>query len=406
MSLIQSSITRASFRVTLVSLVLLPTLRIPGLPGIRVDDFVPIVWLLMVAPFCGNFLSKASSLRALLLAVLFALFSLSIVNGVMHGYGGSAGDANQYVRLGKYLGTYLLACAYFGDSSNHERDLVAFAALVVPLFLIALWQYFDWFGFNEHYVRLIAPTQYESLINGYANPRPVAMVGNPNELAYLFVLLAIVSVYLITVHRSFWGGIFCLISICGVVLTLSRSGIVALIAGTLCVAFLHMTSGGRRRFIWSAVFTILGGFAVWSILSYGPIYDQFTWRLAKIAALATDNSWSQRLSNWQENIAIVAQHPLLGVGPLRRVVFEHSSDNEWLLIMRSYGAVGTAAIAGLLIMPIFAETTQRRMLGIALAVSGVVYMLPAALFHSLVLFPIFLIAMAYCDQCSRPIDKE
>jgi O-antigen ligase len=276
-----------------------------------------------------------------------------------------------------------------------------FLWLGLLVFLLSLSQYFNILGMNEVYVQSIAPTQYESLINSYPFPRPVAMIGNPNELGFLFVILSLVCLILLLDEcqkgKKLRVFLFFVIFNCGVMLTLSRGSLAALLAGFLIIygwMFLNSRSVVKIKII-VAIFCVIGfGFLV---LNHPLIYEKITWRFMAFLSLSEDASFTTRLYNWNQNIDIIKEHPILGVGPLRGVGFI-PADNEWLLLWRSYGLIGIFIFIGLMMSNLFYKCVKEvRAFSIAISFSVFIYMIPVAAFHSLVLFPFLLVWLAIID---------
>lgn len=392
--------TKAVFWATTLSLLFTPSIQIAaGMPSVRIDDALPFLWLLLVVLSGRGFrLSAASRWRALFLLLFLPLIPASILAGFAFNLDVSPADLMQMVRILKYVAVYLLAAEFFRIADKDET-LARVSLLAIPLLALAFFQYFDIGALNARYVPIIAPTQFESLMPGYPTPRPVGMVGNPNEFAFMFALLGLAGLHQLLKRRAVFLAIALSCSMAGILITLSRgTAVAALGGGCVClVAYLFLNAGRRER----AKLLLLGSFtavAASSLLFLPPIYDAATWRFVRILDMGSDSSWVARVENWSENLALFQLSPFVGVGPLRRAVFEHAADNDWLLIARSYGLLGVACFLAFLAAPV-----RRNMvpLALGLAVTGALYMIPTSLFHSLVLFPLFLILLASADVKPR-----
>lgn len=395
-------------KATLFSLILLPSFAfIPGLPSLRCDDILLLVWLIIALSQGKVYLPGLATRRFYLLLAIVFLFPISMLNGLLSGYETSFGDFNQYVRYIKYAAMYLLAAVVWEQlDDNSTQKILGFVILCgMALFLISASQYFDVFGLNKHYVHLVAPTQYITLVNNYPTPRPVGMIGNPNELAFIFGLLFFLAFFSVKFYRSKKYYLAVGVFLFGVLMTMSRGTLLAMTAGFLSFVFvdlLYQKTFGKAKVLLSAVVLVMLFYLVAMIPA---VYDAFTWRFTKIFDLANDASTQVRFDNWSENIEIIKLHSFLGVGPLRRAEFEHAADNEWLLIWRSYGIIGVC-----LFVAFFSSSLFKRMLApfkllfIALVCAIFVYMIPLAIFHSLVLFPLVLFLFTFIDIRGR-VDK-
>ena len=393
----------------LFAFILTPALNfIPGMPAVRLEDIVLLIWLFFVFPFLRLKLSAGHKLRLAFLGAFFVLLPIAILNGIINGYGGTLADFNQYIRFFKYISVYLLSVYVFSSASRTDMlkliDYILWLGVLV--FLLALSQYVNVLGLNEIYVQHVAPTQYDTLVGNYGFPRPVAMIGNPNELGFLFVIFSLLSLILLVDKnkngRKIKPSIFFAIYFFGVLITLSRGSIAALVAGLLALfgwMFLHSKIIVKTKITVALICLIVLGFL---ILNHPLVYEKFTWRFMAFLSLAEDVSFSTRLVNWQENIDIIKQHPILGVGPLRRAAFENAADNEWLLLWRSYGLIGVSLFIGLMTTNLFFKCAKEvKVFSIVIAVSVFVYMIPTAAFHSLVLFPFLLVLLAIIDTKNK-----
>lgn len=380
--------TASSFWATVLSLTLLPAVQLPMLlPAVRLDDIIPLVWLVAAVLVKRWVLTPAAQCRTFLMLLFAAIIPISVANGILNGYGGSYGDVNQLVRVIKYLAVYLLSVEYFSQAQIPLWRVAWFGA---PLFAICLTQYFNPFGINELYVREIAPTQFVTLVDSYPEPRPVGMVGNPNDAGFLFALLSLAGLFGTLRDRSRTAAILTVVSAAGTLITLSRTAAVALIVGSVLMILIHhVLEFNLRRAVGLIAISLMGAIPV-------LLNSTITLRLTSVLDYANQLAWSARLNNWRENIDLALEHPILGVGPLRRVAFEHAADNDWLLILRSYGLTGVCAAILLMAAPMVFH--RHKSLSLALLAAIFVNMIPSVAFHSAVLFSLALVIMAYSDN--------
>lgn len=390
-------------KIVLFSLVLTPSLRlVAGLPSIRADDVLLLLWPL-IALANNSRLEGIKSTRFWILASFFGIFTISLSNGIINGYGAAIRDFNQFVRFGKYVAMFLLAFTVLKNAGREDlRSLIKFIiSCGFVLFAIVLFQYFDVFGLNKYYVEAIAPTQFDVLLWRQDFPRPVGMIGNPNELGYLFVLLFFSSLIYWKISKSKFSFLGIFLFFFGVLFTISRSAMAALFAGFFAYGIFLLFQGKASESVKNIAFVLVVIVVMFAVSLHPLVYDKFTWRLALVFDIENDSSFQMRLLNWQENIQMIKQHPFLGVGPLRRVDFAYAADNEWLLVWRSYGIVGVLALIGAFGASVFKRKhIQIRAFEVGLLTSAFLYMIPAAIFHSLALFPFYLFFLAFIDTHS------
>ena len=270
-------------------------------------------------------------------------------------------------------------------------------------------QYFDLFHLNAYYVEKVAPTQYKSLINGYPRPRPVGLIGNPNELGFLYVISSLSTFYF------FWSRLklkYCfvfLVQVMMILLTLSRGAFVSLVCGVFffvfCPYLLRVSTVNIKRLFFVVFFCMLIVSLGFLMFLYEPLYTKLTWRFLELIEISASASWLVRLESWQKTFAIFLQNPIMGSGPLSRAGFTYAVDNEWLLLLRSYGILGSVYFVLMFTVHCFHKIPYNfRYLGrliSAVLVSSSVFMVPAFVYSSLELTPILLVILASRDFDAR-----
>ena len=102
---------------------------------------------------------------------------------------------------------------------------------------------------------------------------------------------------------------------------------------------------------------------------------------------------------------------MVGVCPLYKAQLQFAADNEWLLLLRSYGILGTllfvCAVAGphVIHRPKAAGPSVRsqRKLADAVLIASAVYMIPAAVFQSMTLMPLVLVILGSPMRVPAPM---
>lgn len=396
-------------------LLLTPSIRIaPSLPLIRLEEMtiVIVVAFLFIRLMRNKEIVLAWSLRQLLFSGLFVVVAISIFIGSMLGFDASIADFNQFIRVFKYLIIYSATLTLFKISQDPQEEkynlLKYYLILSSVLFFVSIQQYFNLFALNELYVPTIAPTQYETLVNNYPFPRPVGLVGNPNELGMLFVLGSLVSLFLLL--KSFRISILIIFffQVGGLFLTLSRGALVAFVIGLIILLlklffdnFHKIKLAGIMRFF---ILFLTASLSMVYVVYNTSFIDTIFWRFARLSNLESDTSWQARILHWQENLNLFKESPFIGVGPLRRATFEYAADNEWLLLLRSYGIIGTVYIFTIFFIPhLLNKRSIFNILSLVILLSSSIYMIPAAVFHSLVLMPVVLILISVSEEKTKLI---
>lgn len=337
---------------------------------------------------------KITRYRVIPLLFLAALLPLSILNGIAAGYDGSTADLNQWSRFAKFGAIYLMAAMHISaDADNMDNILrtICRCGYIVAAVMIA--QYFDIGGLNAVYVPIVAPTQWQAVV-GHPSPRPVAMIGNPNVAGFLLVLVTIAAAFRFMRVRSS----ILLIPLSGVmiIITLSRGSFTAyLIALAVFAAFYAVPRISFRGMLWLSATATLAVY----VATRPIVWDTFIWRFESVFSEGREeSSVSARIENWEEHLEIARSVPILGAGPLRGVEFQHASDNEWILLWRTYGAVGVSIFVFMLVAPNLSLTWRRRTtVSWATTAACFAYMIPAGAFHQNALFGLLMVILACTD---------
>ncbi len=387
--------------ITIVSTILLPAFRLSGV-GVRIDDIAPILW---ASTYCISLLTRTwrpiELTRIASLLALALILPLSIANGIINGYDGSLADLGQWFRIVKFVAIYAMATVFFSGGGSPLKVATIISRCGWLLLAICLDQYFDFSGLTRSYVPYVAPTQWEAVVN-HPTPRPVGMIGNPNEAAFLFVLIGIASTFLFSVTGKKTALLMSIFVVLGIVLTLSRTALASYLAALSIFMVFYFAHMFTVRGLGISLLIAIGiGYSI----TISSVQERFLWRFERAFEMGEDDkSVSVRYENWQENFGIATQHPILGVGPLRRADFEHAADNEWLLLWRSYGLLGILSFISFFAIPnLMISDKARRATAWALTVAVFAYMLPAAAFHSLSLFGLVMVVVA-CTDCPSRFD--
>lgn len=395
------------FLVLLASLLTPSFPTLPGLPALRIDDL-----LLISVPLYLMIVAKRIiiDVRVMILGMITLTISFGILWGGVSGHNAAIGDHFFVARIVKYIGALMLALALI-DVVGSQKSAVrwffkSFVVVGFALGLIIIQQYFNIFELNAIYVQFVAPTQYETLIGNYPWPRPVGMVGNPNEVGFLLGLLGLVSawLFLTEIKRNVRWGFFGVFYIGLMLLTLSRSATLSISVSISLMLLMFVALGGniksrggsfgkaRNRALMIIFLTAL---CAQGSLLFTDVEDTILWRFS---GDYISSAVSARTSNWSENLSLIEDSPIFGVGTLKRSgEFAHAADNEWLLLARIGGVGLPLLIASLFIIGFFRRTAFSSQLGpfvVAITVAAFIYMIPAALFFNGVIMPLVLIMLA------------
>ena len=375
-----------------------------GIPAIHISDV-----LLLLSPFyIGLVVGRiVLDVRVIVLMTITVLIIWSILWGAILGFNASFGDLFFVIRMAKYIGSVVLASALVMVMKSCRQALrwflQRFVIIGLGLGLIVIQQYFDIFSLNATYVKFVAPTQYETLVGGYPWPRPVGMIGNPNELGFLLGLLALTSVWLFFVKQtgSYRWAILGFIYFVLMGLTMSRSAGFSILGGLFILLIMFGVQGltlRKQRIVIPRTFfrvfllIVLLGISFQIIISKTNAIEEILWRFS---GEYVEQAYETRSENWSENLELIKKSPFWGVGTLKHSGdFQYAADNEWLLLYRIGGGVLPLLVASIFVLGSVMvrkqSSREARVLVVTVAVASFVYMIPAALFFSLTIMPMVL----------------
>jgi hypothetical protein len=382
--------------------VLTPDIRLGGLPALRIEQALVLAALAWGA--IRLLISKVYihlSLFVGMLAAFSGFVFISTLAGSLSGFRASINDLFEVYKIVIYLGVFCVTATATISQLGRER-ILRFCNFCIALSgLIAISQYVNPLGLNNYYVPKIAPTQFTTLVGGYFSPRVVGLANNPNIYAAIAAIGVIISLVLVMRTRKIYHLGFGFISGLGLLMTKSRTGIIFLAVMALVLFFLFFADKiivGRkirlRPLVTMIVLLCVAALAVPAVFLALP--ESLTWRFREIANIAASGSWQERMTHWQENIQYFSRSPYLGIGAGKSVGFKYAPDNEWLLLLRKYGLLGTTWFFLTFALPVFIyrKYLKRSLLTkmyISILMGLAVYMLPAAAFHSFQLMPLVMV---------------
>ncbi len=306
------------------------------------------------------------------------------------------------------------------DKKSFKYFNISFICILLFNFIIAFLQFHNIFGLNELYVKFIAPTQFDTLVNGYKYPRAVALIGNPNEFGMYMSFGAIYMLYLNIKSNKYLYLILYLMFTFGVYLASSRTSYLSLILGSGMLIIFHYFKftkvGILNTFKYGFLILLL------QIILFFSLPDIYSWRIKTILNINNQVSWQERLDknkdffdslndsddneaiidDTEENISSQKEIKeltfLIGNGPdkLKEKHFDFF-DNEWLKIFFNYGILGILAYISLFILPIVSIIKKSSFdygLYGSLVLSSFIYMITLAIYNNSLLFSILCILIA------------
>ena len=402
----------------LIVAVLFPSVRLPaGIPALRIELIIILIaWTLFLLrhPITG----EAMRLRWNPTNKWFFLFGTSILVSIAYaalvkGYYPIGRDFWEFGKIIEYFLIFALVASLHISSEQMRKYYLISLIIFLCSAIFGFAQYFNLFDINSIVTPYYAPTQMAGLIRA---GRIVGTTSNPNEFGSLMVLAAALA---LTGALWFKGSTIKLISwvalgVFGfaIILTLSRSALLGLLVACFFILFfkypLHFGFSRTIRGFFLVIPLLL--ILAFILLQLAP--DLFFFRVGRVLNLSTDTSWQGRLVIWGNQLAIWKQSPIFGWGP-GKATMTTIVDNEWLLLLRRYGALGvlvlvlwfTGIYRTLVKIAHEAKNTYAEVFCVGLQatlIAYALYMIPAAVYHNLQLMPILMLylGLAYSQRSS------
>ena len=402
----------------LIVAVLFPSIRLPAeIPAARLELVIIIIaWALFLLGQLST--GKGIKLRWNPTNKWFFLFGACILASMayaafVHGYYPIARDFWEFGKLVEYFLIFALVASLNIPPKHMRKYYIISLVIFLCAAAFGFAQYFNLFNINSW----LSPYYYNMAKYGTLTDRWfLGTAGNPNDFGALMVLAASLAlagaVWLKGkgIKLSSWlsFGVFSL----AIVFTLSRSALLSLLVVTTFILLLRypMRFGFGRaiRMLLLVVPLLFAGSLI--ALQFAP--EGFFMRIGYALNLATDTSWQARLVAWENHLDMWKQSPLFGWGP-GKATMTITVDNEWLLLLRRYGAIGVLVFilwfAGIYrtLSRIGRETKNNYTETFCTALQATliayaIYMIPAGVYHSLQLMPVLLIllGLAYTQRQS------
>ncbi len=304
-----------------------------------------------------------------------------------------------YLVLGGYIALLncLLAIRLFGKEPLFHKIIKCFIFCGLVLSIISIQQTYNLFGMNGIYLPWLNPetdVQIQRIAALVANhaARPIGFIGNPNEFGFQIGLCLLSSWYAFLYYkRKYLYFFICVFIFLGLFFTASRSSFVFVGAG----AFLMLLGSDMhtKRKKMGILIGLLSLSAVFLVIGLNiPQFAPYTGRILGLFNMSEDLSWQLRLSKmWNFNLSWFTKSPFFGVGTLQ-VLEPEAADNEWLLLLRQWGVLGTVVLVFVIVAPLVGVWLRRRIpsrnlfFSLGLLVGAGLYMIPTGFISSLPLY--------------------
>ena len=396
--------------------VLSPNIDLRSLPSIRLEHVLLVLSFLYL--ISKGIFKKKIDFKVYMLPLLLVVFAfinmISIANGDLSGYRIVINDIFELYKVLVYVLMFVVVVNLLTSDEEKIGYLKNLNIFIMISNIVALTQYINLFNLNVRYIKYIAPSQQRALMPGYMFPRSVGLSNNPNVYAYIVVVGLILSIGLfLYTKRKFY--IFTLgTNFMALLMTRSRTGFVMfIVALTVFMSFYiveNILKGKIRRRDKGKLIGAIGLLAFIAIFVFLFVLpDSLTWRIKELFNLSTAGSWNARLGVWGEYIEYFFKNPIIGTGPVKSIAYQYQPDNEWILLLKRYGIVGSSFFILSFIVPIGLSWKRLKsslagMIFISIVLASFIYMIPAVVYHSFQLMSLLMILAALA--LARPKNRE
>jgi hypothetical protein len=289
------------FILVTATLFVRPSEIVPGLAEVPVYEGLIVVCLLVASPSLFRMMAARGALASqpITVCVLGVLLAI-VLSHVAHAYPGGA--VSGFIQFGKIFLYYLLLIGVV-NSPARLRSFLSW--LVLFILVVAVLALVEYHGIAE--IPSITTLQDKDLDEETGETvliprlRSTGIFGDPNDLCNMLAVGMTLALYRLTDRRTgrsrfLWLAPLGLLGY-GVVLTQSRGGLLALLAGW---GVLFASRFGLRK-------TLLLGAAAVPLLSLVIGGRQMTFS-------ATQGTGQERLQLWNEAISYFRESPLFGIG--------------------------------------------------------------------------------------------
>lgn len=143
-----------------------------------------------------------------------------------------------------YILSIFIFISLYKDRKNINVFNKIFYILIIILFAINIIQFHNIGNVNDLYIKTIAPTQYKTLVDGYAYPRVVGLMSNPNAYGFVLAMFNLYIFYLLLKNIKIKKNSLCLLIILllnkvSLYMTGSRTSFLVCILSELLFVFLY-----------------------------------------------------------------------------------------------------------------------------------------------------------------------
>lgn len=390
----------------IVSIILSPLIELP-LWTFKLDDFwliFGVIVFIFKITFVKDINFKLPSYARMFLVFILWIGITLLISVFKEVELYSFRDWTELYKNGKLLIYLLIGLNVKLNKEKQEKIInVAIGSLLISA-LFGIAQYFNLFNVNQ----LISPyyifeTKYSGLLN---NKRVVGTFANPNIFGGALLIGIALSFSKLLNKFKFKYLISLFIFFIALAMSLSRTSILVCVILVFLMIISVLVRSNKK--IPALLTLFFSPFLLLVVSRFVP--EKLYSRLSEFQDLQTTGSWQVRLNNWKnifENRT--KDNFIVGTGPTSGMPI--TFDNEWLMILTHYGAIGVLIFLSLFTM-IYYNLGKVRGYGFyyialrSLMISFSVYMMFLPVFSVLQLMPIIILLMGITLNNSATTQRQ
>lgn len=327
-----------------LSITILPSIQISGLPAIKLDDFLlPLILLRLYQTKSFKPGLYGWFVLAFMGYILLTIFWNKRYYSIQ--------DYFEIYKMGKFLLVVLFSQHVL--EKYFEQFIWVIKSIFIYLLVFNLLHYFSLFNFNEIVMPYFSVSEIHIAtfgLDSFGNPAAKRMIGtmsNPNINAVFFLYFYSLFIVRYGKNDDFKKHIWIYLSFLCVLLTQSRTAFVSLSVITL-FWFIYAKYDYKRVLIQMGAFVFVV-FIAYLFNVYSLMYYTNT-----NVNIMENSSIMGRFEVWQHLWQMILQKPLFGHGPNKNYFYDNQlyAESEYVLYLWRYGLIGLFLYFSWILMPI------------------------------------------------------
>jgi O-antigen ligase len=323
-------ITEILIVVGLISAIALPPFPLAGMEYYLVTPISAIIFLLFLYNFFRFYVNikSISYIAAMGLVVIFSSL-ISWMNDYSKPINSDLIEALKYIQFIPYI----LGLSVVGCFSNKMIELILAISSILVLF-VGFFQQTNFFNIGD-ILSVIYIGENSNHIEGVRSGERLTITGSDPNVGAVICLFYMMwyAVKFNQENKKITNLLFCICFFYLVLLTQSRTALVALIYSLIIYLFVY----SKYKFIWKLnLFFLMLSFVIAAVYLLNLEYIILGFSMA----LDGDNlSLLTRFENLETALTKFSYSPFFGIGPSKSIL-QHPIDSEYALILQRYGLVG------------------------------------------------------------------